>query len=81
MADNENVLDVRGLSCPMPIVKTKKALDSLAAHSQLEVWATDPGSVADFEAWTRRTGHKLVWSKQVGEEYRFRIEKRESQGS
>ncbi len=71
----ENVLDVRGLSCPMPIVKTKKALNELAIDTRLEVLTTDPGSVADFEAWTRRTGHKLISSEHVGSEYHFLIEK------
>ena len=46
-------LDVRGLKCPMPIVKAKKELDTLAAGEQLEVVATDPGSVADFQGWAK----------------------------
>ncbi len=71
----EDVLDVRGLSCPMPIVKTKKAVDGLSVAQQLEVLTTDPGSMADFEAWARRTGHKLISAEQVGKEYHFRIEK------
>ncbi|WP_053959621.1 sulfurtransferase TusA family protein [Sulfobacillus thermosulfidooxidans] len=71
----EHVLDVRGLSCPMPIVKTKKTMDQLQAGNQLVVLATDPGAVADFEAWTKRTGHKLLQAEKVGNEFHFRIEK------
>ncbi|HBQ94910.1 MAG: sulfurtransferase TusA family protein [Firmicutes bacterium] len=75
MAENEQILDLRGLSCPMPIVKTKKAIDQIGDGVQLFIMATDPGSVADFQAWTKRTGHKLLLSEQVGSEFHFRIEK------
>ncbi len=71
----EQVLDVRGLLCPMPIVKTKKAIDQLDAGQTLRILATDPGAVADFHAWTRRTGHKLLESEQVGKEFHFLVEK------
>ncbi|MCY0885322.1 MAG: sulfurtransferase TusA family protein [Firmicutes bacterium] len=71
----EQVLDVRGLSCPMPIVRTKKAIDALAVGDTLKVLATDPGSVADFKAWTARTGHKLLAIDEVPGEYHFTIEK------
>lgn len=46
-------LDVRGLKCPMPIVKAKKEIDTLSPGEQLEVIATDPGSVADFQGWAK----------------------------
>lgn len=46
-------LDARGLKCPMPIVKAKKELDSMAAGDQLEITATDPGSVTDFQGWAK----------------------------
>ena len=72
---SEQVLDVRGMSCPMPIVKTKKAIDQLESGNHLLVLTTDPGSVADFEAWTKRTGHKLLLTEQAGNEFHFRIEK------
>ncbi len=51
-------LDVRGAKCPMPIVKAKKELDSMAAGDVVEVMATDPGSVPDFQGWART--HKLA---------------------
>ena len=53
-------LDARGLSCPLPILKTKKTLNELASGQVLKVVATDPGSVKDFAAWSKSTGHALV---------------------
>lgn len=64
-------LDARGLKCPMPIVRTAQAIKALASGQLLEVVATDPGSVADFAAWSRTTGHELVSSSVDGGEYRF----------
>jgi tRNA 2-thiouridine synthesizing protein A len=54
------VVDARGMSCPMPIVKTAQAIRTLAPGSLVEVLATDPGSVKDVAAWCRTTGHALV---------------------
>lgn len=65
------ILDAKGLTCPMPIVKTAQAMRTLAAGSLLEVHATDPGSVRDFAAWCRSTGHSLVESTTDGGVYRF----------
>jgi tRNA 2-thiouridine synthesizing protein A len=53
-------VDARGLSCPMPIVKTAQAAKIAAPGSLIEVLATDPGSTKDFVAWCRTTGHELV---------------------
>ncbi len=53
-------LDCRGMNCPMPVLKTKKAIVELAPGQLLRVLATDPGSVADMAAFSRRTGHALV---------------------
>ena len=53
-------LDARGLSCPMPIVKTAQAIKTVAPGALIEVLATDPGSVKDFAAWSRTTGNELV---------------------
>lgn len=61
MADQ--VLDAKGLNCPLPILKAKKALKDVPAGGTLEVQATDPGSVADFEAFCRTTGNELLDSK------------------
>ena len=58
MADQ--LLDAKGLNCPLPILKAKKALKTLEAGKILEVLSTDPGSVADFAAFCRTTGNELV---------------------
>jgi tRNA 2-thiouridine synthesizing protein A len=54
------MLDARGLSCPMPIVKTAQAIKTMPSGGLIEVLATDPGSVKDFAAWSRTTGNELV---------------------
>lgn len=69
----DQVLDVKGLNCPLPILKAKKALLGVPAGGTLEVLATDPGSVADFSAFCRTTGNELVESGQDGNVYRFVI--------
>jgi len=65
------LVDARGLNCPMPIVKTAQAVRGLAAGDLVEVLATDPGSVRDFAAWARTTGHELVETSVDGGIYRF----------
>ena len=67
------VLDAKGLNCPLPILKAKKALKDVPVGATLEVLATDPGSVADFEAFCRATGNELVESTQANNVYRFVI--------
>jgi tRNA 2-thiouridine synthesizing protein A len=64
-------VDARGLSCPMPIVKTAQAIKTVASGELIEVLATDPGSVKDFAAWSRTTGHELVEQSADGGVYRF----------
>ena len=71
MADQ--VLDTKGLNCPLPILKAKKALKDLPKDALLEVVATDPGAVADFEAFCRSTGNELVESKSEDGIYTFVI--------
>jgi tRNA 2-thiouridine synthesizing protein A len=71
MADQ--TLDVKGLNCPLPILRAKKALNGMAVGSTLEVLATDPGAVKDFEAFCRTTGNELVESDQGDNIYRFVI--------
>ena len=60
MMDIHKELDARGLNCPLPILKTKKALSDMASGEVLRVIATDPGSVRDFAAFAKQTGHNLV---------------------
>jgi tRNA 2-thiouridine synthesizing protein A len=69
------LLDAKGLNCPLPILKAKKALKDVPAGGMLEVLATDPGSVADFAAFCRTTGNELVESTQVSGTYRFLIKR------
>ncbi len=64
-------VDAKGLSCPMPIVKTAQAMRAVAPGALLEVLATDPGSVKDFTAWAKTTGNELVESSVEGGVYRF----------
>jgi tRNA 2-thiouridine synthesizing protein A len=68
-------LDTSGLSCPMPVVKTKKALKELEINDVLEMISTDPGAIPDMEAWARQTGHELLESHDEGSTYRFLIKK------
>ena len=69
-------LDLKGLSCPLPIVKTAQAIKSMASGEVLESLATDPGSVPDFTAWCRSTGNELVEQTKDGAVFRFVIRKR-----
>jgi tRNA 2-thiouridine synthesizing protein A len=66
-------LDLKGLSCPMPIVKTAKAVRELASGDIVEALATDPGSVADFDAWCKSTGNELLESSTTDGVFRFVI--------
>ncbi|HXJ62856.1 MAG TPA: sulfurtransferase TusA family protein [Actinomycetota bacterium] len=69
-------LDVKGLSCPLPIVKTSKAVKDMASGELIEVLATDPGSVQDFSAWCRSTGNELVEQTHDDGVFRYVIKKR-----
>ena len=62
-------LDTRGLNCPLPILKAKKALSELNSGQVLKVVATDPGSVRDFQAFARQTGNELVAQSTQGGEF------------
>ncbi|MBY0227045.1 MAG: sulfurtransferase TusA family protein [Hyphomicrobium sp.] len=69
MADK--TLDTRGLTCPLPILKAKKAIGSVAVGGTLEVLATDPGSREDFIVFARTTGHDLIEEGEDGGVFRF----------
>lgn len=60
-------LDCKGLACPMPIVKTKKAMDQLNSGQVIEVQATDKGSLADIQGWAKNTGHQYLGTIHEGE--------------
>ena len=68
-------LDAKGLNCPLPILKARKALKDVADGGTLEILATDPGSVADFEAFCRQTGNELLEHSEDSGVYRFLIKK------
>ncbi len=69
----DHVLDAKGLNCPLPILKAKKALNQVPTGGVLQVLSTDPGSVADFEAFCRQTGNDLLESKTEGDVFVFLI--------
>lgn len=70
------VLDVKGLNCPLPILRTKKAMKDIAVDAVLEVHATDPGSVKDMEAFCKQTGNELVSTGEAGGVYKFQIKRK-----
>ncbi len=73
MADK--ILDTKGMTCPLPIIKAKRALGEIPEGGLLEILATDPGSVKDFQSFCRQTGNELVSSAQDGAVYTFLIKR------
>src|SRR5262245_11866789 len=69
-------LDARGLSCPLPVLKTKKALNDMASGQVLKITATDPGSVKDMAAFSRQTGHSLLSSAEESNTFVFLMKKK-----
>jgi tRNA 2-thiouridine synthesizing protein A len=69
-------LDARGLNCPLPILRTKKALAEMSSGQVLRVVATDPGAARDFEAFARQTGNTLLESADVDKEYTFLLRRK-----
>jgi tRNA 2-thiouridine synthesizing protein A len=69
-------IDTRGLNCPLPILRAKKALGELDTGQILRIVATDPGSVRDFAAFAKQTGHSLLESRELGKEFIYRLMKR-----
>ncbi len=67
--DAQKTIDTRGLNCPLPILKAKKALSEMQAGDVLKVLATDPGSLRDFQAFARQTGNELLEQSTAGEEF------------
>jgi tRNA 2-thiouridine synthesizing protein A len=70
-----STVDAKGLSCPMPIVKTAQHVKGVPSGELVEVLATDPGSVKDFGAWTRATGNTIVEQSETEGIYRFVIQR------
>ena len=69
-------LDVKGLNCPLPILRTKKALAEMLSGQTLRVLATDPGSVKDFQAFARQTGNDLVASGQTDSVFEYVLKRK-----
>ncbi|KQL46954.1 sulfurtransferase TusA family protein [Brevibacillus choshinensis] len=68
-------VDTKGMACPMPIVKAKKALDSLAPGQTMEVLSTDKGSLNDFQAWVKQTKNELVSHEEDNGVFKFLVKK------
>ncbi|MBU5467130.1 sulfurtransferase TusA family protein [Virgibacillus sp. MSJ-26] len=73
--DVKKTLDATGIACPMPIVRTKKAMETIASGEILEVHATDPGSKSDLTAWTKSGGHELLKDTEEEGVFKFWIKK------
>lgn len=71
---SKTVLDVKGLKCPLPVLKVQKAMKSLSAGDILEVQATDPLSVIDIPAYCNESGHRLLQKESEGDDHLFQIE-------
>jgi tRNA 2-thiouridine synthesizing protein A len=69
-------LDARGLNCPLPILRTKKSLTDMTSGQVLKVRATDPGSVRDFQAFSKQTGNELVAAETAASEFVFFMKKK-----
>jgi tRNA 2-thiouridine synthesizing protein A len=74
--DFDKELDARGLNCPLPILRTQKALSDLQAGQVLKVLATDPGAVKDFQTFSKQTGHELLSHAEANREYTFFMRKK-----
>ncbi|MEO8418932.1 MAG: sulfurtransferase TusA family protein [Methylophilaceae bacterium] len=76
--ESNKELDARGLNCPLPILRCKKGMAEIESGQILKVMATDPGSVKDFQAFCKQTGHELLSLEQADKEFIFYIRKRSS---
>ena len=74
--DFDKELDARGLSCPLPILKTKKSLNELTSGQVLKVIATDPGSIKDMQAFANQTGNPLLSTSEEDKTYVFFLKKK-----
>jgi tRNA 2-thiouridine synthesizing protein A len=75
MAEYDQELDATGLNCPLPILRAKKALNGMQSGQVLHIIATDPGSVKDFEAFSKQTGNNLMESHEEGGKFYFLLKK------
>lgn len=75
MTEHMHTLDARGLNCPLPILRTKKAISAMQSGEVLEITATDPGSVKDLDSFCSQTGNEMLANEAHGGEFIFRIRK------
>jgi tRNA 2-thiouridine synthesizing protein A len=73
---HDKEIDTRGLNCPLPILRTKKALADVLSGQVLKVVATDPGSVKDFQTFAKQTGHLLLQHSEANGEFTFLMKKK-----
>jgi TusA-related sulfurtransferase len=71
----DQVLDCKGLNCPLPVIKTKKAIEQMAVGQVLQMIATDPGSRPDMTAWSKSTGHELLETREESGVFTFFVRK------
>jgi len=76
MEQHDRELDARGLNCPLPILRTKKSLADMSSGQILKIVATDPGSVRDFQAFSKQTGNELLEHGESGGEFTFYMRKK-----
>ncbi|HEX6634601.1 MAG TPA: sulfurtransferase TusA family protein [Usitatibacter sp.] len=74
--EHDKELDARGLNCPLPILRARKALNEMSSGQVLRIVATDPGSVKDFEAFAKQTGNALLEQSSGDKEYTFLMRKK-----
>ncbi|MGE6426022.1 sulfurtransferase TusA family protein [Bacillus altitudinis] len=72
---SDHILDVTGLACPMPIIRTKKKMNDLAEGQVLEIHATDKGAKTDLAAWAKSSGHELITQTDEGQVLKFWVRK------
>ncbi|MEJ2388426.1 MAG: sulfurtransferase TusA family protein [Chromatiaceae bacterium] len=75
MPEFDQELDASGLNCPLPILRAKKTLSGMSTGQVLHIIATDPGSVKDFDAFSKQTGNQLLESKEEGGKFHFMVKK------
>lgn len=71
----DKIVDAKGLACPMPIVRTKKAMDSVSSGELVEIHVTDKGALADFPAWAKAGGHTILEQSEDAGVFKFYIKK------
>jgi tRNA 2-thiouridine synthesizing protein A len=74
--NHDKEIDTRGLNCPLPILRAKKALADVQSGQVLKIVATDPGSIKDFEAFSKQTGHPLLSQSEANGEFTFLMRKK-----